>query len=212
MYDNVNIITNEKTIEYLNLYKTGKDECREKIIIGHIPLVKHLVYNYFKSSFNSSSFEDLVEFGIIGLMKAIDYYNPSKNAKFSTFAYICVKSELLRYVSREKRSVSCLSLDNTFINNKALLIPDDINLENSYIEQEMLEFLKSNLVLLPSCDFELLSDVYGFYQKKLTLKELSNKYGCSRGTIIKRVDKIITSLKQQLLDYGYEEKVNSLHI
>ena len=50
MYNDIKAITNEEVFEYLKLYKEGKVEYRDKIIIGYIPLVKYCVYKYFYTS------------------------------------------------------------------------------------------------------------------------------------------------------------------
>ncbi len=210
MYDDIKIITNEETVKYLNLYKeTNIKEYRDEIVIGHLPLVKFIVNKYFKNNMYNS-FEDLVEVGIIGLIRAIKYYNPAKKAKFSTFAYLCIKSEILRLVYADQRRISCVSLDKNYDNIS--LIPSDIDLENDYIETEILEFLKDNIELLSSSDQELIRDLYGFKDKRLSLTDIANKNNCSRRVITRRVNKIISKLQLQLLESGYVDKIKSLHI
>lgn len=210
MYDDIKIITNEETIKYLNLYKeTNIKKYRDEIVIGHLHLVKFIVNKYFKNNMYNS-FEDLVEVGIIGLIRAIKYYNPAKKAKFSTFAYLCIKSEILRLVYADQRRISCVSLDKNYDNIS--LIPSDIDLENDYIETEILEFLKDNIELLSSSDQELIRDLYGFKDKRLSLTDIANKNNCSRKVITRRVNKIISKLQLQLLESGYVDKIKSLHI
>lgn len=45
-----------------------------------------------------ASYEDLIQVGALGLMKAIDSFEPDKNAKFSTFASYYIKGELKHYI------------------------------------------------------------------------------------------------------------------
>jgi RNA polymerase sigma-B factor len=53
-------------------------------------------YSYY------SSFEDLKQVGMIGLLKAVDKYKPNPNTKFSTYATFWIKGEILDYLSKDK--------------------------------------------------------------------------------------------------------------
>ena len=81
-----------------------KDQ-REETILSFLPLVRHLVG---KIAINIPSFldsEDLVEVGIIGLIAAVDTYNPTKETSLKTYVYTKVKGAILD----ELRKVSFFS-------------------------------------------------------------------------------------------------------
>ena len=49
-----------------------------------------------------SDFDDYISSGRIGLLKAIRHFDPNKNTKFSTYAAICIRREMIREVQRDK--------------------------------------------------------------------------------------------------------------
>lgn len=66
--------------------KTGSIEIRNRIVEQHLRLVNYIVNGLMIRKPDGIMREDLVQFGILGLMEAIDKYNPQMNAKFETFA------------------------------------------------------------------------------------------------------------------------------
>lgn len=68
--------------------------------LGLVYLVVNKEFTYEKTT--ESDRENYIEEGMIGLAKAINTFNPSKGAKFSTYAYICIKSEINCYVAKQK--------------------------------------------------------------------------------------------------------------
>jgi len=70
---------------------------REGRILANLGLVRHLVAIRYPDLIHTSHFEDLVQSGTIGLIKAVDaYYSPTAGiaTKFSTYARVCIISEL----------------------------------------------------------------------------------------------------------------------
>ena len=51
---------------------------------------------------NFSNYEDLKQQGMIGLIKAVDNYKKDNNTKFSTYAYLWIKGEILEYLRCDK--------------------------------------------------------------------------------------------------------------
>ncbi len=71
---------------------------REKLILDNISLVKKVASKiYYRLPKGDIEFDDLVNVGVIGLMKAIQKYDKDK-AKFSTYAYIKIRGEILDYL------------------------------------------------------------------------------------------------------------------
>ena len=46
--------------------------------------------------------DDLIQVGRIGLLNALDHYDPSQNTKFSSYAFLYIKGEILKYVRENK--------------------------------------------------------------------------------------------------------------
>ncbi|WP_456401270.1 sigma-70 family RNA polymerase sigma factor [Persephonella sp.] len=71
---------------------------KEQIVLDNLSLVKKVASKiYARLPKGDIEFDDLVNTGIIGLMKAIDRYDKDK-AKFSTYAYIKIRGEILDYL------------------------------------------------------------------------------------------------------------------
>ncbi|SNZ08116.1 RNA polymerase, sigma 28 subunit, SigD/FliA/WhiG [Persephonella hydrogeniphila] len=71
---------------------------REKLILDNLSLVKKVASKiYYRLPKGDIEFDDLVNVGVIGLMKAIEKYDKDK-ARFSTYAYIKIRGEILDYL------------------------------------------------------------------------------------------------------------------
>ena len=76
------------TMELLREYKeTGDISIRNKIIEQNLSLVRFVVSRMCKKNYYEHEFNDLVGYGVFGLIIAIDKFDLNKNVKFSTFAY-----------------------------------------------------------------------------------------------------------------------------
>lgn len=77
-----------------------------------------------KYSFGSSDFEDLCQVGQIGLMKAYENYNADYGSSFSSYAYIYIKGEVLKYIRENKvikTSKEMISLNKSISNAREIL-------------------------------------------------------------------------------------------
>lgn len=101
-------ITDENEQEYwIELKKTSSPRIREAIVIKYAPLVKH-VAGRIPIKIKVVEFGDLVGFGSIGLLDAIDKYNPNKCIKFKTYAHTRIQGAIydeLRKIDDLPRSV-----------------------------------------------------------------------------------------------------------
>ena len=79
---NLQALSNEERNELLNKLKQGDMEAREKFINGNLRLVLSVVQR-FKN--RGESADDLFQIGCVGLIKAIDNFDPNLNVKFSTY-------------------------------------------------------------------------------------------------------------------------------
>ena len=101
----------EKKVEDLDeqilIYKDCKDEKKKRML--HINIVENGMYLVKKIAGNISaqsgiSNEDLVQVGSIGLIKAIEFFNPDKNTRFKTYASYFIRGEIKHYL-RDKASI-----------------------------------------------------------------------------------------------------------
>ena len=70
-----------------------------------------------------SNFEDLKQVGMMGLLKAVDNYQPNCNTKFSTYAFLWIRGEILEYLRNDKNvkfSKEILSLSRKNLSQKSI--------------------------------------------------------------------------------------------
>ena len=72
--------------------REGDDAAREKLILHNLRLVSHIVRKYYGTAKNQ---EDLVSIGSIGLVKAVDSFNPENGTRFATYAAKCIQNAIL---------------------------------------------------------------------------------------------------------------------
>ena len=83
--------------------REGSGDARCALIEHNLRLVMHIVKKYYASSRDA---EDLVSIGTVGLIKAIDTFNPRVGARFATYGAKCVQNEILMHF-RAGKKLSC---------------------------------------------------------------------------------------------------------
>ena len=96
--------------------------------------------------------EDLISIGTIGLIKAINTFNPEKNIKLATYASRCIENEILMYLRRNNKTKLEVSIDeplNVDWDGNELLLSDILGTEEDTIYRDM----KLNTVFIVSIAF-----------------------------------------------------------
>ncbi len=70
-------------------------EIEKDIIEEFLPVIKHLAYKTAKGPEHENVLDDLVSAGIIGLLEAIEKYDPGRGAKLNTFAYLRIRGAMI---------------------------------------------------------------------------------------------------------------------
>lgn len=83
---------------------------REQIIEEYLPLVKYLASRISLGKTSLMEFDDLVSYGVIGLMDAISKFDESKGIKFSSYASIRIKGAIIDEI-RKNRPISKGAMD-----------------------------------------------------------------------------------------------------
>lgn len=83
---------NEVLIEHM---QAGEKKVREVLIEQNLGLVHHIVKRFLNRGYDT---EDLFQIGVIGLIKAIDKFDPSFDVKFSTYAVPLIAGEIKRFL------------------------------------------------------------------------------------------------------------------
>lgn len=86
-------------IELLKLYKKKKSkEIKDQLIVQNIELVKIIAGRLYHSYNSNVEYDDIVSYGILGLIDAIDKFNPDKNVKFETYANFRIRGSIIDHL------------------------------------------------------------------------------------------------------------------
>ncbi len=97
----------DEIAEWLKLYKAADDEKQKKhlqniIVLAAMPLVKKIARGLARR--NTDPVEDIIQVGSVGLVKAIQLYNPKVSENFKTYATYLITGEIRHYL-RDKVSM-----------------------------------------------------------------------------------------------------------
>ena len=91
-------LSNAQTLDMLQRIRNHDTEARQQFIFANIRLVLSVIQKYIHAKNN---YDDLFQIGCVGLIKAIDNFNPNYNVKFSTYAVPMIIGEIRRYLRDE---------------------------------------------------------------------------------------------------------------
>ena len=172
----------------------GDMAARERLILHNLRLVAHIVRKYYGAAKNS---EDLVSIGTIGLVKAVDSFNPTNGARFATYAAKCIQNEILMHFRAQKKLSCEVSINETIDvdrDGNPLTYMDVIATEDN-IEEELDKSIKSTRVrrlvetVLDPREREIITLRYGLSgEVPLTQREVAEKLNISR-SYVSRIEK-----------------------
>ena len=116
-------------VNLLKLAQNGNKQIRDKLILDNMGLVYKVANKFKHRCENICDFDDFIQLGTIGLIKAVDNYDPEKGSSFSYYAYVKIGSEINRYI-REKINVINLIPKDNVIFSKIQKEIDNMLIEN----------------------------------------------------------------------------------
>lgn len=176
-------------------------------------LVEHnlrlVVYIAKKFDNTGVGVEDLISIGTIGLIKAINTFNPEKNIKLATYASRCIENEILMYLRRNSRQKLEVSIDeplNVDWDGNELLLSDILGTEEDEVYRGMEEEADRNsLFQALSCLNErerlIINLRYGLENgdgNEHTQKEVADLLGISQSYISRLEKKIMKRLRKEM--------------
>ena len=187
---------------------TEKDENARKILIEHN--LRLVVYIAKKFDNTGVGVEDLISIGTIGLIKAINSYNPDKNIKLATYASRCIENEILMYLRRNSKTKAEVSIDeplNVDWDGNELLLSDILGTDEDIIykdiENEVERKMLGKAIQKLSERERIIVDLrYGLSSidgEEKTQKEVADMLGISQSYISRLEKKIIKRLKKEMI-------------
>ena len=181
--------------------KNGDMAARDKLIRHNLRLVAHIVKKYYALPGDQ---EDLVSIGTIGLMKAVDTFDATRKARFSTYASRCIENEIRMQFRRERKNGQTVSLqealetDGDSALTLADVIQDGFCMEDSCERQEDVRRLRQLLDTLPARERQILLLRYGLAgQPPLTQLETAGLLGISRSYVSRLETHALELLRQR---------------
>ena len=101
--------------QYLEQMKDGDNDARNKLIEHNLRLVAHIIKKYYGTKCEQ---DDLVSIGTIGLIKAINTFDPDKKIRLSSYASRCIENEILMHLRAVKKTERDISLNETIDTDK----------------------------------------------------------------------------------------------
>lgn len=93
--ENRKLLTHEETLELIEQAQAGDHHAKEILVLKNIALVKSIVKKFLNRGYE---YEDLLQIGTIGLIKAIQNYDAQYEVRFSTYAVPMIMGEIKRFV------------------------------------------------------------------------------------------------------------------
>ena len=187
------------------LLNISEDEAKSKLIEHNLRLVVYIARKFENTGINV---EDLISIGTIGLIKAINTFNPTKNIKLATYASRCIENEILMYLRKNQASKVEVSIDeplNVDWDGNELLLSDILGTDNDItyqkIEREVdVKLLTAAITTLSPREQEILRLRFGLMgNKEKTQKEVADLLGISQSYISRLEKRIIKRLKKEIL-------------
>ena len=100
--------------ECFKLMKQGDREARQKLITHNLRLVAHIVKKYY----SGTDPEELISTGTVGLIKAVDTFDPENGTRFATYASRCLQNEILMQFRAQKKFQNEVSVNDTIDTDK----------------------------------------------------------------------------------------------
>lgn len=197
-------LSNDEENYLLNKLESSDFAVKTVLIERNLRLV---VYIARKFENTGVGVEDLISIGTIGLIKAINTFNPSKNIKLATYASRCIENEILMYLRRNNRIKTEVSIDeplNIDWDGNELLLSDILGTENDLIYRSIEDEVDKELLCaamrkLSAREKKIMELRFGLTTGvEKTQKEVADMLGISQSYISRLEKRIISRLKKEI--------------
>ena len=199
----------EEEQQYLIRLQNGDEQAKNELIERNLRLV---VYISKKFENTGIELEDLISVGSIGLIKAINTFNPSRKIKLATYASRCIENEILMYLRRNSKTKMEVSIDeplNVDWDGNELLLSDILGTEEDTIYRDLENEAERRLLVralnkLSSREKLIVRMRFGLDNpegREKTQKEVADLLGISQSYISRLEKKIMQRLKREMIRY-----------
>ncbi|MFG6115211.1 RNA polymerase sporulation sigma factor SigE [Halobacillus sp. MO56] len=196
-------LSREEEAELLKRLPKGDKAARAMLIERNLRLVVYIARKFENTGLN---IEDLISIGTIGLIKAVNTFNPEKKIKLATYASRCIENEILMHLRKSNKLKSEVSFDeplNVDWDGNELLLSDILGTEEDIITKGIEDkvdkrLLKKALEQLNDREKQIMELRFGLVDKEeKTQKDVADMLGISQSYISRLEKKIIKRLKRE---------------
>lgn len=197
-------LTRDEELYLLQKLKKGEQEVKGVLIERNLRLVVYIARKFENTSIN---IDDLVSIGTIGLIKAVNTFDPHKNIKLATYASKCIENEILMFLRRNNKTRSEISFDeplNVDWDGNELLLSDVLGTENDVICKDIEAQVDKKLLglamdKLSSRERRIMELRFGLgCGQEKTQKEVADLLGISQSYISRLEKRIIKKLRKEI--------------
>ena len=198
-------LTREEEVALMRRVNDAGDErARSTLIERNLRLVVYIARKFENTGIG---IEDLISIGTIGLIKAVNSFDPDKNIKLATYASRCIENEILMVLRRTSRLKLEVSFDeplNTDWDGNELLLSDILGTEADLVSRDLdscaeREMLRGAILRLSPREKQIVGLRYGLEGgEEHTQKEVADMMGISQSYISRLEKRIIGKLKTEM--------------
>lgn len=198
-------LSEKEEAKYLRLLKKGDEKARNVLTERNLRLVAHIAKKFDNAGEDQ---DDMISIGSIGLIKAINSYNPGRGTRLATYAARCIENEILMHLRFMKKVRAEVSLYNPIgvdkEGNEITLI--DVLGTHPEVVAEIVENkfeckrLKEKVLQLPSREKQVLELRYGLDNgDRKTQREIAQDLGISRSYVSRIEKRAIDKLAREFM-------------
>ncbi len=197
-------LTKEEELALMEHLKTDEEMVRNTLIERNLRLVVYIARKFENTGIG---IEDLISIGTIGLIKAVNSFDPEKKIKLATYASRCIENEILMVLRRNSRLRMEVSLDqplNTDWDGNELLLSDILGTEPDLVSKDLdasveRQLLHAAISRLNKREQYIIGLRYGLINgREHTQKEVADMMGISQSYISRLEKKIILQLHEDM--------------
>lgn len=198
-------LTGEEESYLINKLEAGEGAVRTVLIERNLRLVVYIARKFENTGVD---IEDLISIGTIGLIKAVNSFDPGKKIKLATYASRCIENEILMYLRRNNKTRLEVSFDEPLSidwDGNELLFSDVLGTENDLTYKSLEEEIDKKLLFLAlqklnKRERKIMELRYGLNNNtEKTQKEVADLLGISQSYISRLEKRIIFRLRREML-------------
>lgn len=198
--------------EMIKRSQSGNMDARNILVEKNMRLVAHMIKKYMSPDRDT---DDLISVGTIGLIKAVNTFDPDKKIRLATYAAKCIDNELLMMLRNDRKKLMELSLSEPIGTDKEgndITFMDVVGDEErddaaNMLTAQQLRCIKEHMVdTLSSREMLIICERFGLFGKsEKTQNEIAGELGISRSYVSRIERKALDKLHTLLNNYGLLE-------